>query len=154
VKARDAIANGMTFAQMDRLITARGIEQAAPNPPKPWSKVISSANAIGQARRGDAQIDQTASSASPAPTCSLDFGDLVVVGRTVNADGENMEFPIIYRKLLTDRAHEAQAVLEEDVPLMLTAAVRAIRELKIPVRWKKHLATPIDGKPRISEEDA
>ena len=28
------------------------------------------ANAIGQSRRGDVQIDQTASSASPAPTCS------------------------------------------------------------------------------------
>ena len=90
-----------------------------------------------------------------SPTsCSLLFGDLVLISRTITADGRIVELPKLYKKLLTAEAHKAQREIEEDIPLMLTSILRAVPELDIPVRWPKHLAAASAVEPGIRDLDA
>ena len=90
-----------------------------------------------------------------SPTsCLLLFGDLVLISRTITADGRIVELPKLYKKLLTAEAHKAQREIEEDIPLMLTSILRAVPELDIPVRWPKHLAAASAVEPGIRDLDA
>ena len=90
----------------------------------------------------------------PLTPCSLLFGDLVVTLRTATKEGKPTEISSILKGVLTDKSGEAQSLVENEIPLLLTAVLRAVRELNVPVRWGKDLAPPIDGKTRTGDGNA
>ena len=98
--------------------------------------------------------DKTHIAPLDAPPCSLLFGDLMLTLRTTTREGKATEISSILNGVLTDKSGEAQSVVENEIPLLLTAILRAVRELNVPVRWVKDLAPPIDGETRVGDGNA
>lgn len=74
--------------------------------------------------------------------------------KTCKGDGKSTEISSLLKGALTESASDAQTLVVLEVPLLLTAILRAVRELNVPVRWGKNLAPTIDGETRSREDDA